>query len=542
MKFLYTSIGGGITGIETLINIVQNLKKHKFKQRKKKIINLAIIDKKPENIPGGVAYGFHNSQYGFFNNPIRLSPRSFAKWARQKKNKKKIIDYLDKYGGYTGKKWIKNNKKILNKNNNKNFQELYLPRVSANFWMEVKLINLIKVIKRINRNTQLSIKINFFAGEVTDITDNKNYKKITFKNNKCFELGYTINKNSLKKFSFYKTGKILNTINSLSQSIGIGLTPPKQIASKRAQTNKNYIWDFYDEGSTSGLLKKIKEINKSSIKIYFIGYKAGLLESLPELLENILTIKSKIKIYCSSKDLKTIQMAKHSSNKNNYNLIFFSNKNIKKINTAKKLYENIKKELELSNISSHNKYDIWTEILKKKIISHCLKNLSKTEKIKYNNYFHSKIRNSTRFTYPETILAREKLIKKKYLISNKEIVNKVDFIKNKLIVYSEDQLKRKKNYNCDLVVNVSGPMSVKKIKNEIPLLNSLKKKGAQHTSHGFLVNKNFEIKGFKNTFTPGTIAVGFNPERKTIIDAILKNSSIVGKNIYRNIIERNYDR
>ena len=50
MKFLYTSIGGGITGIETLINIVQNLKKHKFKQRKKKIINLAIIDKKPENI------------------------------------------------------------------------------------------------------------------------------------------------------------------------------------------------------------------------------------------------------------------------------------------------------------------------------------------------------------------------------------------------------------------------------------------------------------------------------------------------------------
>ena len=88
MKFLYTSIGGGITGIETLINIVQNLKKHKFKQRKKKIINLAIIDKKPENIPGGVAYGFHNSQYGFFNNPIRLSPRSFAKWARQKKNKK----------------------------------------------------------------------------------------------------------------------------------------------------------------------------------------------------------------------------------------------------------------------------------------------------------------------------------------------------------------------------------------------------------------------------------------------------------------------
>ena len=45
-------------------------------------------------------------------------------------------------------------------------------------------------------------------------------------------------------------------------------------------------------------------------------------------------------------------------------------------------------------------------------------------------------------------------------------------------------------------------------------------------------------KGFKDTFAPGTIAVGFNPERKTIINAILKNSSIVGKSIYNNIIRR----
>ncbi len=162
--------------------------------------------------------------------------------------------------------------------------------------------------------------------------------------------------------------------------------------------------------------------------------------------------------------------------------------------------------------------------------------MSKKEKIKYDNYYHTKIRDKTRFTYPETILAREKLTKKKYLISNKEKVNKVDFIKNNLVVFSENQSKRKKHYNCDLVVNVSGPMSVKKIKNEIPLLNSLKKGGARYNSNGFLVNKNFEIKGFKNTFAPGTIAVGFNPERKTIIDAILKNSSIVGKSIYNDII------
>ena len=91
------------------------------------------------------------------------------------------------------------------------------------------------------------------------------------------------------------------------------------------------------------------------------------------------------------------------------------------------------------------------------------------------------------------------------------------------------------------MVNVSGPISVKKIKNEIPLLKSLKKKGAQNTNSGFVVNKDFEIIGFKNTFTPGTIAVGFNPERKTIIDAILKNSSVIGKSIYKNITESFYD-
>ncbi len=541
MNFFYTSIGGGITGIETLINIVQNLKKHKFRYIKKKVIHLAVVDKRPENIPGGVAYGFQNSQYGFFNNPIRLSPRNFTNWVKQKKNKKRIIDYLQKYGGYTGKKWIKNNRVILNKNNNKKFQELYLPRVSANFWMEDKFINLIKIINQINKNSNLFIKINFYSGEVSDITNNKKYKQIIFKANKCFELDYSIKKNSLKKINFYQTGKVFSSIYSLSQSIGIGLTPPKQIASGRAQSNENYIWDFYDEGSTSGLLKKIRELNKKSIKIYFIGYKAGLLESLPELLENIKKIKSKVKIYCSSRDLKTIQMAKHSSSRRKYKLFFLSNKYIKKINTAKKLYESINKELEQSKISNHNKYDIWTEILKKNIISRCIKNLSKKEKIKYDSHYHSKLRNNTRFTYPETILAREKLIKKKYLISNKEIVNKVDFIKNKLIVFSVNQLNKKKNYNCDLVVNVSGPISVKKIRKEIPLISSLKRKGAQSTFNGFIVNKNFEIKGFKNTFTPGTIALGYNPERKTIIDAILKNSSVVGRNVYKNIIGSFYE-
>ena len=64
---------------------------------------VGIIDKNPENIPGGVAYGFFISQYGYFNNPIRLSPRNFTDWLLKKKSKIKFLNYLKLYGGYTGK-------------------------------------------------------------------------------------------------------------------------------------------------------------------------------------------------------------------------------------------------------------------------------------------------------------------------------------------------------------------------------------------------------------------------------------------------------
>ena len=79
---------------------------------------------------------------------------------------------------------------------------------------------------------------------------------------------------------------------------------------------------------------------------------------MPELLETIIKHKSKLKIYCSSKDLKTIQMAKHSKNKKIFKLYYLSRKNLKKINTAKKIHENIVKELNLSNKTIFNKYDI----------------------------------------------------------------------------------------------------------------------------------------------------------------------------------------
>ena len=63
------------------------------------------------------------------------------------------------------------------------------------------------------------------------------------------------------------------------------------------------------------LLKVMPITARDKIRVYFIGYKAGLLESLPELKKIILKKKIKIEIICSSKDLESIQEAKLSLNK-----------------------------------------------------------------------------------------------------------------------------------------------------------------------------------------------------------------------------------
>ena len=64
------------------------------------------------------------------------------------------------------------------------------------------------------------------------------------------------------------------------------------------------------------------------------------------------------------------------------------------------------------------------------------------------------------------------------------------------------------------------------------MVGSLKKKGAKTTDvGGFAVDKNFKIIGIKNVYSPGILSRGFNPERKTIIKAILENSNKSGKSI-----------
>ena len=124
----------------------------------------------------------------------------------------------------------------------------------------------------------------------------------------------------------------------------------------------------------------------------------------------------------------------------------------------------------------------------------------------------------------------------KILKTKKEIVKKVDVLKEKLIVETKNINNKLKRYVCDIVINVSGPLNVGKIKNEIPLVKSLKQNGSKTNDKGFIVSDNFEIGALKNIYIPGILARGFNPERKTIIKAILENSNTVGQSIAKTLI------
>ena len=543
MQLFYASIGGGITGIETLILLIDkinnNLRNNKnFKKNK---IVLAIIDRDPSNIPGGVAYGFKKSLFGYFNNPLRLSPKKFNNWVLKNNNKLKLINYLKIYGGHTGKEWIKKNRKILLSAKSKKLKELYVPRVMMNYWMQEKLISKLKSISNEYRLYKKNLHIKFFKGDVTDIIKDKNLGyQIIFKNNKYDELDYKILNSEFEHIIFKKKVTIKDKIISKNLSIGLGLPPPKQIATIKAQKNNNYIWDFYVKGSTAHLIEKILLIAeiKKKILIYFVGYKAGLLEALPELSKIITKMNLKVKIICSSRELQSIQKAELSLNKNIYKPKIFTKNYLSEINTAKKLYYSIFKEFQLSINSGHNKYDAWTYILKKNIIYKVINKFNYSQKKSYDDFFHGKIRNITRFAYPTTIIAREFMFKKKILEAKKEIVKNIDLIKGNLIVTTTNDKNTIKKYKCDIVVNVSGPLNAEKIKNEMPLINKLKKRGAKIISGNIVVNNSFEIVGLKNVFVPGILARGFNPERKTIINAILKNSNLVANSIGSGFVKK----
>ena len=120
-------------------------------------------------------------------------------------------------------------------------------------------------------------------------------------------------------------------------------------------------------------------------------------------------------------------------------------------------------------------------------------------------------------------------------MAKKEKVKSIDIVKNKLVVIAKKKDNSIKKYSCDIVINVSGPLNAEKIKKEIPLIYQLKKMGALTISGNLVVSNFFEIKGLKNIYVPGILARGFNPERKTLINAILGNCNLVANSISRSL-------
>ena len=444
MLFDFTIIGFGVIGVETLHGIKKNLLK---KQKNKKRFNIAIIEKNLKNIPGGVAYSQENSKFGFFNNPLRLSHPEFIKWFNLAEKKKKIIDFSLANPSYNLNTWGKRNSSILNKKYN-DYKEIYLPRLIYSFFLKEKILQFLKLKKKIN------ISLNFYKGEVKQL-ENKNYFYI-FPNKSFQRLVINTHNNDIKILK-HKTNHNLKIIRSKKLIIGTGIVPPKMIKERIEHKNSNYIWDFYSSGGTNNLIKKIYKISKikKTISIIFIGNKAGLLETMQEIERLIKNNKININIVCISKNNQSLQKAERSKKFNLFRFKFLIKKNIDKIKKANQILELLKNEFKKAKLDGFNKYDVWTNVLTNKIMSICYSRLNEKEKRNYNLSIFPLIRNITRYTYPDTVSAKNRL----------ERANRIKFIKDKVvrIVKHKNSLILETKFNRsikgDIAINVSGPIS-----------------------------------------------------------------------------------
>ncbi|MDA8737853.1 hypothetical protein N9M42_02240, partial [Candidatus Pelagibacter bacterium] len=163
------------------------------------------------------------------------------------------------------------------------------------------------------------------------------------------------------------------------------------------------------------------------------------------------------------------------------------------------------------------------------IMSTCYNRLSIIEKKNYNFSIFPLIRNITRYTYPDTVSAKNRL----------ERANKIKFIKDKVVKIIKNKnililkTNNKKSIKGDIVINVSGPVNVVEAKNEIKFIPSLRSMTKKYNERGFSTNMNFMLEN--GLYLPGTLSNNFNPGRETIIKAITKNSYKVAKNIIEKI-------
>ena len=278
--------------------------------------------------------------------------------------------------------------------------------------------------------------------------------------------------------------------------------------------------------------QKFSSEQEKNITIHILGSKAGFLESLTELSSSYRFLKKNIKIICSSTDSTTLNPAVFSSK--NLKLKYFTTFKINKIYKAKEIYILIKKELSRSK-NNKIRYNLWTQILKNKLLNKALTKLNKNELDIYNIYFFQKIRSLTRFTYPEAVYAMRKLKKTGILKIKKEKVVKIKFIKKNL--YTVCAKLNEKNYKrkSDIVVNVMGPTKFNNLVRNNSFLKSIIDSGAEFNNSGFICDKNFETKNLKGFFIINSLVSGFNKERKTILNATIKNAQISAKEIFNNI-------
>ncbi len=511
MHFDITIIGYGVIGTETLFKIAE-----KFNKKQK--LNIAIIEKKLDHVPGGVAYSKNSSKFGFFNNPLRLSNLEFINWVKKRKNLLKISAFIDSHKDFNLNCWLQDSN-ILNKKI-KEFNELYLPRLSYSFFLEDKIKSTLENISK------KKITLKFFEGELQTVSKNNFF--ICESKKTLSECKLTLTKS---KIHLKKTKKKLKLISTKKIVLGNGLLPPKTINETKKFINKNYIWDFYTEGGTLNLIKKIKKIkkNKKKIKLIFIGNKAGLLETMPELENFISKNKIKLKIITISPNKLSLEKAENSSKFKFYKFRYLVNNKINTLVKSSEILNLLVKEFSYAINNGFNKYDVWTWVLKKNLIFKCYKQLSTKEKNVYNEKIFPQIRNLTRYTYPNTIKAKERLLKKKFLIFIKDKVVKLKKDKNCIIVYTKNNRK----ILSDIVINVSGPINLDSITNESPLVSSVKKINSNYNYRGFIADKNFSIA--KNLYAPGTISSNFNPNRLTIIRAVTENSHKVANHLLRSI-------
>ena len=127
----------------------------------------------------------------------------------------------------------------------------------------------------------------------------------------------------------------------------------------------------------------------------------------------IVNDKINVKIVCISKNNQTLQKAEISKKFLFFKFKFLNKKKINKIKKAEQILTSLKNEFKNAKKLGFNKYDVWTHVLNSKIMSICYNKLNQNEKKIYNLSIFPLIRNITRFTYPETVSAKNRLEKGK---------------------------------------------------------------------------------------------------------------------------------